>query len=72
MRAEERRQAVLKLIEQSEKPVSAAALASRFSVSRQDGGGDRPGRLGEIVGQRGPALDCVHGGPSSLENLGDI
>ncbi len=35
VRAEERRQAVLKLIEQSEKPVSAAALASRFSVSRQ-------------------------------------
>ena len=35
VRAEERRQAVLKLIEQSEKPGSAAALASRFSVSRQ-------------------------------------
>ena len=35
MRAEERRQAVLELIEQSEKPVSASSLASRFSVSRQ-------------------------------------
>ena len=35
VRAEERRQAVLELIEQSEKPVSASALASRFLVSRQ-------------------------------------
>ncbi len=35
MRAEERRQAVLELIEKSEKPVSASALASRFLVSRQ-------------------------------------
>lgn len=35
VRAEERRQAVLELIEQSEKPVSASSLAARFSVSRQ-------------------------------------
>ena len=35
MRAEERRQAVLELIEQSEKPVSASSLAARFSVRRQ-------------------------------------
>ena len=47
-------------------------LPADRKTGRQDGGGDRPGRLGEIDGQRGPALDCVHGGPSSLENLGDI
>ena len=35
MHAEERRQAVLKVIEESENPVSAASLAARFSVSRQ-------------------------------------
>ncbi len=35
MRAEERRQAIQKILQQSSQPVSAAALARRFSVSRQ-------------------------------------
>ncbi len=35
MNAEERRQAVLAILERSGRPVSAAALAGRFSVSRQ-------------------------------------
>ena len=35
MRAEERRQAIRELLQQAKQPVSAAALASRFSVSRQ-------------------------------------
>ena len=35
MQAEERRQAILDILRQSAAPVSATALASRFSVSRQ-------------------------------------
>ena len=35
MMAEERREAILKLLRHSEKPVSAGFLAERFSVSRQ-------------------------------------
>ena len=35
MRAEERRQAIREILRTAEKPVSAAALAARFSVSRQ-------------------------------------
>lgn len=35
MRAEERRQAICSILNASHQPVSAAALASRFSVSRQ-------------------------------------
>ena len=35
MRAEERRQAICKTLQQSAQPVSATSLASRFSVSRQ-------------------------------------
>lgn len=35
MRAEERRQAVLELLQQSDRPISASALAERLKVSRQ-------------------------------------
>jgi len=35
MQAEQRRQAVLEILQQSSQPISAGALASRFSVSRQ-------------------------------------
>ena len=35
MRAEERRQAIQEILQQSSQPVSAGALAARFSVSRQ-------------------------------------
>ena len=35
MRAEERRQAIRELLQQAAQPVSAGALAARFSVSRQ-------------------------------------
>ncbi|WP_455580771.1 3H domain-containing protein [Dysosmobacter sp.] len=35
MRAEERRQAIREILQQSSQPVSATALACRFSVSRQ-------------------------------------
>lgn len=35
MRAEERRQAIRETLQRSEQPVSATALASQFSVSRQ-------------------------------------
>lgn len=35
MRAEERRQAICNILNSSDQPVSAAALAGRFSVSRQ-------------------------------------
>ena len=35
MRAEERRQAICDILRQSSQPVSATALAARFSVSRQ-------------------------------------
>ncbi len=35
MRAEERRQAIRELLQQATQPVSAGALAARFSVSRQ-------------------------------------
>ena len=35
MRAEERRQAIRELLQQAKQPVSAGALAARFSVSRQ-------------------------------------
>ena len=35
MRAEERRQAIREILQQSDSPLSATALANRFSVSRQ-------------------------------------
>ena len=35
MRAEERRQAIRELLQNSKQPVSASALAARFAVSRQ-------------------------------------
>ena len=35
MRAEERRQVILDMLQSSSQPVSATALAARFSVSRQ-------------------------------------
>ncbi|MBQ7778643.1 MAG: transcription repressor NadR [Oscillibacter sp.] len=35
MRAEERRQAIREILQRSDQPVSATALASQFSVSRQ-------------------------------------
>jgi len=35
MRAEERRQAIREILQQSDQPLSATALANRFSVSRQ-------------------------------------
>lgn len=35
MRAEDRRQAILKILQAADRPVSAAALAAQFAVSRQ-------------------------------------
>ena len=35
MRAEERRQAIREFLQQARQPVSAGALAARYSVSRQ-------------------------------------
>ena len=35
MRAEERRQAIRELLQNSKQPVSASVLAARFAVSRQ-------------------------------------
>ena len=62
MRAEERRQAIRELLQNSKQPVSASALAARFAVSRQiivgdiallraaGGGGSAPPRGAVLVG----------------------
>ena len=69
MSAEQRRRAVAALLEQADGPVSATALARRFSVSRQIIVGDvallRAGGAdisatprGYVAGRGGPGLEC--------------
>ena len=52
MNAENRRQAILTLLSQSDAPVSAGTLASRFSVSRQI-------IVGDIALLRAAGMDIV-------------
>ena len=81
MRAEERRQAIRELLQNSKQPVSASALAARFAVSRQIIVGDiallRAGGMEILATPRGYVLDrppagvehtvaCVHS-PEQME-----
>lgn len=67
MHAQERRQEILKLLHQSAHPISASALAERFSVTRQVIVGDiallRSGRRGYSGYPRGYCIQGAAPGP---------
>ena len=71
MRAEERRQAIREILHHSHQPVSATALAGRFSVSRQIIVGDvallRAGGLAVLATPRGYVLENPASAPAQAE-----
>ena len=64
MRAEERRQAIRELLQNSKQPVSASALAARFAVSRQI-------IVGDIALLRAAGAEIFRHAPGVCDPAGD-